>query len=438
MQKHKTLLLAAILIIAGITAKAQDIYSPFSIQGLGQLQNQNQVHVIGQGGVGIGLSDSIRFSLKNPATSSYLRFTTFEMSAKANFNTVNSPIGSGNYNNIGFNYMALGFPLSKKHGWAAVFGILPYSSYGFRSFTDSTGVGRSEGHLFSGSTSKAFLNVAGRVVKNLSFGVQVGYLFGKLSYRHSIDYPYSSENANTQSDNSFQINGLNINGGLHYKKRVYDTIKVYTTPDSTKFKKIVKYLGTLELGFTYNSAGFNKTKIERFAVSYINLGSSITIPDTVLPFSSSTQSFSLPVGLGFGLLYSFNYKYRIGLDIETTNWSNFDFPLTFYKPSNALSISFGGTYLNSLQSNSSFLARTEFRAGMNYTQSYLSLSDKQLNSKSLSFGIGLPIRKTQSRINFGMEMGGIGNSNTEINENFVNFYLGFTVNEQWFNKRKIN
>jgi len=80
--------------------------------------------------------------------------------------------------------------------------------------------------------------------------------------------------------------------------------------------------------------------------------------------------------------------------------------------------------------------------GARYSQTYLNLRDTQINSYGITFGVGLPlralaIRGSKSKINIGFEIGRRGTTEKGlIQEDYINFYLGVTVNELWFFKRR--
>jgi hypothetical protein len=90
--------------------------------------------------------------------------------------------------------------------------------------------------------------------------------------------------------------------------------------------------------------------------------------------------------------------------------------------------------------------RAQYRAGINYTKTYLDLRNTDINDYSISLGTGLPIRLTQSErrdediktlLHFAIVGGQKGTTdNNLLKEQYVKFYVGITFNERWFQKRK--
>ncbi len=63
--------------------------------------------------------------------------------------------------------------------------------------------------------------------------------------------------------------------------------------------------------------------------------------------------------------------------------------------------------------------------------------DTQLNEFGISFGLGLPLRRSLSSINLGIEIGRFGKvSNNLVKETFFKFKLGISMHQKWFEQRK--
>ena len=81
--------------------------------------------------------------------------------------------------------------------------------------------------------------------------------------------------------------------------------------------------------------------------------------------------------------------------------------------------------------------RVAYRVGFRYEYTYLNLNNNQINDFGISFGMGLPLRKSKSTVNFGVEFGQFGTTaNNLIRENYVRFTLGITMFQKWFEQSK--
>lgn len=444
---HK--ILTVILVISTVLShdlKAQDVFSPFSIQGAGQLRNKDFINNLSMGGIGNAFStvDSNAYSLKNPASSTYLKYTSLDFGIKLGANTIIPQDASttGTYDDFGLNYISLAFPVSRKKGWTMAMGVSPFSVFGYNDIEEYGAGFRVEEHIFTGGLSEAYFNTAFRLLgsdlddkgfkkekfSNLNFGVQGSYLFGNKVYEHNLFFPESSDLATVQTVNNYLIRGFTYKAGLHYK---LEGIKVNSKKDVDGVVKKKKQNLTLQLGAYVGSSANNRANLQRFGTSFFISGSTVSVPDTVLPFSESVGSFKLPNNAGLGFMFSKKDNWRIGADIDYTQWSNFSYEGMTGTLNDEMRLSFGGSYTPKRENN--IFQRTQYKAGFNYRQSFLNQNNNPVMGYSTNFGLGLPFKK--SMLNLGFEIGNLGNaSQNAFQERFYNFYLGITINEYWFQR----
>ena len=87
----------------------------------------------------------------------------------------------------------------------------------------------------------------------------------------------------------------------------------------------------------------------------------------------------------------------------------------------------------------------EYRLGGFYENTPYTVAGTQLNDYGITIGFGLPIRarnlapgeNRNTMVNIGAVLGRRGSlENGLIQESYLNFYLGLTLNDKWFNKIK--
>ena len=425
---------------------AQDVFSPFSIQGAGQLRNRDFINNLSMGGIGNAFStiDSNAYSLKNPATSTYLKYTSLDFGVKMGSNTVtiqNSSV-TGTYDDFGLNYVSLAFPISRKLGWTVAMGVSPFSVYGYNDLEDIGDGFRIEEHIFTGGLSDAYFNTAFRLLgpkrnsieekskhpSTLNFGIQGSYLFGNKTYEHNVFFPESADLATVQTVNNYLIRGFTYKAGLHYK---LDGLKFTTTKKIKETIKEKEHVLSMELGAYFRSSANNRSNLQRYGTSFFISGNSISVPDTVLPYTETIGSFKLPNNFGAGIMFSKKDNWRFGADMDYTQWSNFDYNGLIGTLNDEMRLAIGGSYTPKRENN--IFQRTEYKAGFNYRQSFLNQNNNQVIGYSTTFGLGLPFNK--SKVNLGFELGNLGNvQDNSFQERFLNFYLGITINEYWFQR----
>jgi len=67
------------------------------------------------------------------------------------------------------------------------------------------------------------------------------------------------------------------------------------------------------------------------------------------------------------------------------------------------------------------------------------VNNAEINDFGITFGVGLPLGRSLPNINLGFEIGKRGTTEADlIEENYIKINLGFSFNDIWFQKRKIN
>ena len=93
---------------------------------------------------------------------------------------------------------------------------------------------------------------------------------------------------------------------------------------------------------------------------------------------------------------------------------------------------------------SEYYKRIQYRAGTRYAETALELRNTPLMEVAISAGVGLPVGRNYmlqnfSMINVGVEFGQRGTTAKGlIKENFMKVNVGFTINDKWFVKPKID
>ena len=87
----------------------------------------------------------------------------------------------------------------------------------------------------------------------------------------------------------------------------------------------------------------------------------------------------------------------------------------------------------------SYLNKVAYRAGIKYEKSYLLLGNQQINDFGISFGVGLPIYRSNSTINIAAEIGRRGTTKHNlVLENYAKLNLSVNLYDLWFIKRKFD
>lgn len=202
--------------------------SPYSRYGIGDLTPNHNVLSRGMGGITAGYADRLSINFTNPASLSSLSLTAFEVGGDIDIRTLKStnPLGKFKSANTLISYVALGFPIAsakmkkKDINWGLTFGLRPVSRVNYKILKSSRlGNIDSLNTTFEGEGGvNQFFIGTGIKVKNVSFGITTGYMFGNKDYSTKLEFisdttPYYRSNSATNT----RFGSVFLNAGVQYE-----------------------------------------------------------------------------------------------------------------------------------------------------------------------------------------------------------------------------
>ncbi|HPT14459.1 MAG TPA: hypothetical protein PK796_06685 [Bacteroidales bacterium] len=399
------------------------IKSPYSRYGLGELYAGNSQFSMAMGGINAGLRNQWFINPQNPASYTvfdsvsflfdgglYSKMSTFRT------DTLSQP---SNYASIG--YITMGFPVTR--WWRTSFGLLPFSSVGYTINNDQTveGFGNTRFEFKgNGGLSQMYFGNGFKLFGGLSAGINYSFIFGSINKTRNITFPDSANVFNARISEMTKIRGFYADFGLQYN-HTYSNGRFFT------------------LGATYAPGQSLNGKSDKLAVSYQHDYSTDLdeIRDTVEYTEGAKGTIQLPQAVGGGFSFGNGDRWMAGADVKWQEWSNFTYLGKSDSLKNSLILNAGGQFRPSTSDISQYWKRITYRAGVRFNQTYLFLNDTRINEFGISFGFGLPMKKTRSTLNIAFEAGGRGTTqNNLIRENYFRFTLGASIFDRWFLKRK--
>ncbi len=423
--KKINIYLLAIFTVLGIAATAQTgINSPYSRYGLGQLNSDNTNAVaLSMGGLMIGMHDATTLNPGNPASYGSLDSSSFlfEIGISSSITTLKTTQLSESGYDATLSYIYAGFPVTR--WWKSGVGIMPYSKIGYNievkmsvpNFSDvvSSFVG-------DGGLDQVFYGNAFNITKKFRAGVNIKYLFGQSTRSSMVNYPDSILIFGTKVESKVRGGDFIFDYGLQYD------ININSTTNATIG---VIYANKFNLKASRNyisktiSGGYNGT------VEYVK--------DTIEYRPDEQGTIIIPERFGVGFSVKKNNSWRIGGDFEWQQWKQFEAFGVKDSLENSFHMVIGGELMPKHTTISPLYKRLKYRAGIRYEQSYLRFNNTNVNEFGISFGIGFPMKMSKTDINLGFEIGKRGTTkNSLIQENFFNIFLGVSIQEKWFQKRK--
>jgi hypothetical protein len=416
------ILIVFVVLISLKTVAQEGSSSPYSFYGVGELKFRGTVENKSMGGLSV-YSDSIHLNILNPASLSKLSLTNFNIGGNQTFTTLKTDDESAKGSTTTLDYIAVGLPMGKL---AMSFGLMPYSSVGYKTgFTDPTtaeiGDGRYEG---SGGVNRAFVAAGYQLTDKFSLGIDVNYNFGKITTEAIEITSDEPEHYDTQETNETSLKGLGVNLGVNY---------------TTQLKNGLEFVSGLTYSPQINLSSENYRRIS--SIKFNSIGQVAGERD-VIESNTKVLDVKLPSKLTIGAGIGKSKKWFAGIDLSTLsanklNNRTFNNADTDFK--SATRVALGGFYTPKYNSLTSYSSRVTYRAGMRYENTGLVIKNEDINEFGISFGVGLPVGRKLSNINLGFEYGSRGTTNSNlIKENFINLNISLSLNDRWFQKRKID
>ncbi|MDB5124006.1 MAG: hypothetical protein JWP94_2135 [Mucilaginibacter sp.] len=442
MIKYTRFFITLILAVTATGAIAQSTAttsSPYSKFGLGDIIPAALPQSIGMGGIGTAvnrISGYNNINVMNPASYGAIGFTTIDAGIYSNIVSLNQTGQPSSTNaNFRLSHVAFAIPVSKRS--ALSFGLLPYSQMGYNyKQTLSKGFGTGSpadtnavNYIYNGDggLSKAYLGYGFGLGKHLLIGANVAYIFGNLQQYSSTEIPTLYGTLNSRVEQSNAVGGLTYDYGVQYSfdfgdQKQKHVILGYSASANSRITTTSTYIVS---HYTYDASGNQNLAI-----------------DSVINQQGAKSKIQLPQINHFGISFQNDLKFLIGADYTIGKWSNLTISGANAGFQDSKTLNVGGQFTPNVNALHNYFARTDYRLGFIYDQTYLNLNNTNIKRYAVTVGLGLPLAPNNLsfyKVNFSAEIGQRGTlTNGLVKENYVNLHLGFTLNDKWFQRYKFD
>jgi hypothetical protein len=408
-------ILTILFFVLFLEGNAQTNNSPYSIYGIGDLEDGYFNRTAGLANTGIAYRSNRNLITNNPASFSALdnQFFAGEVGIRGRLiNYYGKPINSANAqsSDITFKRFAVGTKITKH--WGTSLGLVPFSSVNYEFNTNQPVLGT------VGETSPAYVQGNGGINRvywanayeffhHLSIGVNASYLFGSVAQKtilENLNTPstYVSTNKTTNYGNVYLDYGIQYYGKINKK---WDFIIGGTFANRTNL-----------------SANYN--------VTIYNIDSTELKNE-----SNQLADYTLPTSFGVGLSLTRNKKYTFLADYKYQGWSSLNYSGNNYGLQNSERASIGFEISNKRNIYNTLFETSYFHAGLYYGQTYLNVYGEPIKDMGVTLGAGINAKRSALSYAVTLQYGIRGTQSKElIQERYFNIGLLFSYRDFWYTK----
>jgi hypothetical protein len=414
--KWRVLYLAAVTAIPALLplqAAAQNVTSPYSILGIGDIDTKDFGRYFISGNASLARRDPYAYNFSNPASLTALPYKLmhFDLALRGRNSAYRYPdadtaIGIPSTDFV-VKRISMAFRVDEKTGFA--FGLRPYSSVNYSYLQNNTILDGNTSYFKAvegdGGINQVYFSVGRALNERISAGITASWLFGSLQRTTQYISPAIALNI-LKTEIDF-YNGATIQGGLQY----------YSLPGK-KWRH--------QAGITSSvSTGLRGELTTEYAEGTGSVKKEI----------ETGRRFKLPVNIGVGYSAVMRDKFALSIDANYNSWQyqKVNYAASYTSP--ALRVSAGLEYSFKNKDRNNTYERSFVGVGFSAENSYVRIRNNPLRDYSISFGGGKNISRYIS-FSTGIELGTRGDKSlNQIRETYTQYIVGLTLKNIWIGSK---
>lgn len=412
--KKTTVILIKPIVIMGIffmvalpmISMAQNNSSPYSVLGIGNIEDSYYNRYTGMAGASVSLSDSRYINNSNAASLSSLLPKFFSIELSGRYRQIfysGDNVASPNDKTSDFQMKRINLAAKITKRWGSSVGLMPFSTsnYSFSSYKNIQGtlLNVPANYEGQGGVNQFYWANGYQLTKNISIGVTSSLLFGSLNQTETIETQDTASTLITTNNN--YLHNLYFNFSLLAKKKLGK-----------------HWLSTF--GITYNP--ITALRSENTINVTDSIGAELKADNTIY------SNFKLPMGVNAGIALIKDSKYTFTINAKTQSWGNLNYVGANYQLVNSSRFSIGFQKSNLLKNYYNLnYEKSFFQLGLYGGNSYLKVNGQQLTDFGATIGYGQNSARNALGYVAALEIGRQGSYNSSVlSENYVNLTLTFS------------
>jgi hypothetical protein len=409
---EKRLLLILLMSLALSSLFGQNMNSPYSIYGIGDIETRVYNRTSGMGGTGLATRSNEYYIDNNPASISALPRSFYFVNSAFAGKTVTysgTPVVQSNQRNRDFWVKGIAVGVKINKFWASSIGFKPFSNVNYDFSGNKSVVGSSntyaavyEGH--GGLNDFYWINGVS-LGKHISLGLKSSIIAGNITQTETIN------NAAVTST-------------------IQTTQQDYFGSPRFEFGAIYSLAVTKKWDFSLGGKFLNETKLP----SQRNI-TVLENTTTILNENLDVQDrFSLPRTYGVGITLTHNKKTTFAADYIFENWSPLNLQGEGWSLNNSSRFSAGVEFAQHADIRGQLVEKRYFQFGGFLNNSYLTVNNTPINEFGITAGMG---GKVTGNLLYTLALEGGKRGTTAqnlIKENFLQFTITLTYRDFLFSK----
>lgn len=411
---QKYCILLFLTLFGAVKVHSQNISSPYSILGIGDIENNDLGRYSASGSAAVSRREPGSYNFSNPASLTAIPYKTlnfdFGLRGKVSkFKLTGADTLTAPTKDFVIKRVSLAFKVTPKS--AIAFGLRPFSSVNFQYIAESSVSDGNADYLKytdgTGGIHQVYFSAAKEIKSGLSVGATASWLFGSI--QNNIEYfnPYLGLDILRNESNFYNSAGLQA--GLQY----------YTSPAK-------KWQHT----FGLTATAYSRLKGEK-TTEYEENG---TIIKTL---SAENIQFKMPISVigGYSIVNKSGVSFHLQGDYHKWPTKKLNYKNTYIK--DAFGMHAGFEYSKKISNSKFTWEKYHLALGVKMEQSYLVINNYHLNDYAVTIGAGKNISRFIS-LNAGLDIGRRGSSSlNQIQENYYQFNIGFTLKDIWLGTKTL-